>query len=122
MESEGDTMSRDDYFVLVYQILAYLYTCLKEGQQVDPKYLKPDSPLLGVNEQYWTYIMVNILKQGYIEGITVTKAWGKQSIISELEACMITPEGIEYLCDNSFMQKARQLLKDVGAIAPFIFH
>ena len=38
-------MSRDDYFVLVYQILAYLYTCLKEGQQADPDYLKPDSPL-----------------------------------------------------------------------------
>ena len=48
-------MSRDDYFVLVYQILAYLYTCLKEGQQADPDYLKPDSPLLGINEQYWTY-------------------------------------------------------------------
>lgn len=115
-------MSRDDYFVLVYQILAYLYTCLKEGQQADPEYLKTDSPLLGINEQYWTYIMTNMLKQGYIEGITVTKAWGKQWIISDLENCMITPAGIEYLCDNSFMQKARQLLKDIGAIAPLVFH
>ena len=66
-------MSRDDYFVLVYQILAYLYTCLKEGQQAVPEYLNPDSPLLGINEQYWTYIMTNMLKQGYIEGITVER-------------------------------------------------
>ena len=30
-------MAKDDYFVLVYKILAYLYTILKEGRHPDPQ-------------------------------------------------------------------------------------
>ena len=30
-------MAKDDYFVLVYKILAYLYTVLKEGRSPDAK-------------------------------------------------------------------------------------
>lgn len=32
-------MAKDDYFVLVYKILAYLYTVLKEGRSPDPQML-----------------------------------------------------------------------------------
>ena len=46
-------MAKDDYFVLVYKILAYLYTVLKEGRSPDAKMLQYDSTLLGVNEPYW---------------------------------------------------------------------
>lgn len=37
-----------------------------------------------------------------------------------LDDCMITPTGIEYLTDNAFIAKAKDFLKDVKAIAPFI--
>lgn len=30
-------MAKDDYHVIVYQILAYLYQCLKKGEQVNTK-------------------------------------------------------------------------------------
>ena len=30
-------MAKDDYFVLVYKILAYLYTVLKEGRSPDAR-------------------------------------------------------------------------------------
>ena len=30
-------MARDDYHVIVYQILSYLYQRLKKGEQVDAK-------------------------------------------------------------------------------------
>lgn len=37
-----------------------------------------------------------------------------------LENAQITPKGIEYLTDNSFMEKAKNLLKDVKSIVPFV--
>ena len=113
-------MAKDDYHVIVYQVLAYLYTQLKAGVPVDPELLKPESKYLGINEAYWSYVMENLYSQGYIAGITITKAWGGVKIIDGLESCQITPRGIEYLCDNSFLSKAKEFLKDIKAIVPFI--
>ena len=113
-------MAKDDYFVLVYKILAYLYTVLKEGRSPDAKMLQHDSTLLGVNEPYWTYIMENLQAQGYITGLTVVAAWGGARSISNLERCQITPDGIAYLFENSLLAKAKELLKDVKAMTPFI--
>ena len=113
-------MAKDDYDVIVYQILAYLYTQLKNGDPVDPEMLQNKSILMDINERYWEYVLENLLKYGYIEGIKITKLWGNQKTVSELENCMITPTGIEYLCDNSFLQKAKEYLKDIKAIVPFV--
>lgn len=112
-------MAKDDYFVIVYQVLSYLYVKLKEGVRPDPELLKPGGKYLNINERYWTYVMFNLLNDGFITGITVTKLWGKEMIIENLEDCQITPRGIEYLCDNSFIAKAKEFLKDVKAIVPF---
>lgn len=113
-------MAKDDYHVIVYKILAYLYVQLKNGEIIDKKCLMHDSILFNINYRYWAYIMKNMLEQGYIKGITVTKSWGSDVIIDGLEYCEITPLGIEYLCDNSFMEKAKQFMKDVKEITPFI--
>ena len=101
-------MAKDDYFVLVYKILAYLYTVLKEGRSPD------------ANEPYWAYIMENLQAQGYITGLTVVAAWGGARSISNLERCQITPDGIAYLFENNLLAKAKELLKDVKAMTPFI--
>ena len=93
-------MAKDDYFVLVYKILAYLYTVLKEGRSPDAKMLQYDSTLLGVNEPYWAYIMENLQAQGYITGLTVVAAWGGARSISNLERCQITPDGISQNTDK----------------------
>ena len=62
-------MARDDYHVIVYQILAYLYTQLKAGNPVDGNLLKHDGPYFQINERYWQYIMVNLLTSGLISGV-----------------------------------------------------
>ena len=113
-------MAKDDYFVLVYKILAYLYTTLKEGRAPDPKMLLHDSPLLNINEVYWTYIMENLQRQEYISGLSITNPWGGATVISDFEHCQITPEGIAYLFENNLLSKAKELLKDVKAMTPFI--
>lgn len=112
-------MAKDDYHVIVYQILAYLYTQLKAGEPINPGLLQPESSYLGINERYWTYIMENLMNDGLISGITITRVWGTTNIIGNLEDAMITPAGIEYLTDNSFLNKAKEFLKDMKAIIPF---
>lgn len=113
-------MAKDDYHVIVYQILAYLYITLKEGKNVDPSFLDHQSKYLGINRKYWTYIMVNLLNDGYITGVTITKPWGEAAMITDLDQCQITPKGIEYVTDDRLMKKAVRFLKDMKAIVPFV--
>jgi hypothetical protein len=102
-------MAKDDYFVLVYKILSYLYDLLKKGIMPDPKMLCHDSPLfnININENYWTYIMDNLQKQGLISGLIITNIWGGGKIISDLGNCQITPNGITYLSENNSLKKVK---------------
>lgn len=113
-------MAKDDYHVIVYQILSYLYVQLKAGKQVDAAILLPDSKYLGINRKYWVYIMKSLINDGLIDNITITELWDGEYDVQDLEDAMITPRGIEYLCDNFFINKAKEFLKDVKAIVPFI--
>ena len=65
-------MAKDDYYVIVQKILDYLYMQLKNGENTNPDFIKNDGFLFKINERYWTYIIVHMLKDGYIEGVTVT--------------------------------------------------
>ena len=113
-------MARDDYHVIVYQILSYLYVILKEGKPVDPSFLRWQSEYLNINKTYWIYIMENLLRDGYITGIVITVPWGQEKTITDLENCQITPKGIEYVTDDRFMKKAVQFLKDAKSVVPFV--
>ena len=102
-------MAKDDYHVIVYQILSYLYQRLKKGEQVQASMLECESILFKkINKRYWAYIIYHMSEMGMIEGICFTEIDGLDiPYASALEKCMITPLGIEYLCDNYFMEKAR---------------
>lgn len=119
-------MAKDDYHVIVYQILAYLYQCLKAGKDIDPKMLGADSAYFKangqeVNRRYWAYIVYHLQTAGLIEGVGFAEIDNlPHPYPVNLDRCMITPLGIEYLTDNSFLQKAKEFLKDVKAIAPFV--
>lgn len=104
-------MAKDDYHVIVYQILAYLYQQLKKGKDIDSKKLAYDSNFLSINKKYWTYVMISLLEEGYIKGIVVEETLDSVIEIYNLEECQITPKGIEYLTDNSTMEKAKNFLR-----------
>ena len=113
-------MEKDNYFVLVYKILAYLYTVLKEGRHPDARLLQHDSRMLGINEPYWTYIMEALQDECYISGLTITTIWGGTKMVSGLESCQITPTGISYLLDNYMMDKTKNFLMKADATIPRI--
>lgn len=114
-------MARDDYFVIVYQILSYLYCRLKAGESIDAKMINYDSPLFEINKKYWAYIMYHIASDDLIEGVSFVNIDGlTHPYPADISNCSITPKGIAYLCDNSFISKAKQFLKDIKEITPFI--
>lgn len=90
-------MAKYDYYVIVYKILAYLYMRLKHGEPID-----------------------NMTEQGYIKGLHNVTAGNGYYIQGQLSGCQITPMGIDYLCENSLIERAKQFLKDMKDITPFI--
>ena len=59
-------MAQDDYFVIVYKLLKYLYDCLKKGTKASEEILTPE--FFGINEDYWEYIIRNLYQEGYVDG------------------------------------------------------
>ena len=113
-------MAKDDYHVIVYQILAYLYRSLKEGTEIDEKMILPGSKILkiDINDKYYAYIIENLLKCGYISGPVVIHVWGNARIVEGMCNAEITPAGIEYLTENSTIRKAYEYAKDIVNVLP----
>lgn len=113
-------MARDDYYVIVYKILSYLYQCLKLGKKIDEKCIDNDNKYISINLDYWKYIIVKLIDEEYISNVQYDRTWCGEIIISNLDQAQITPKGIEYLDDNSLMEKAKKFLKETKEIMPFI--
>lgn len=109
-------MSKDDYFVIVYQVLKYLYDCLKRGEKPEAIYLEAST--YSIPKSYWEYILIGLLHDDYISGIEPINT--KNGIVwGDLRDVIITPKGIEYLFENSMLQKVKRTLKDVSDIIKF---
>lgn len=112
-------MAKDDYFVIVYQILSYLYQRLKRGESMDARMISAESDLYTIPYSYWLYIIENLVDDGYILGPKFLRADGKTQVVC-LERTKITPKGIQYLFDNSLLEKAKAFFKDAKEIIPYI--
>lgn len=111
-------MAKDDYYVIVYQILAYLYQCLKNGHKPDVSLIEYGGHYCPINKLYWAYIMEHLQDQGFIEGLDFARDvnTGMTEIVG-LEYIQITPDGIGYLLDNNLIAKARRVAKEVKDLA-----
>lgn len=104
-------MARDDFFVVMFKVLTYLYGCLKGKivfqKEVFLKTVGHDHLNDGVLDRY----LKMMADSGYITGISYIQAWGGESILtSDYSDMQITPEGIHYLQENSTMQKVKSFL------------
>ena len=112
-------MTSNDAHVIIYKVLAYLYSCMKDGKKPDSEMLVASGVLFGgVPESYWSSLWIQILDRGYVKGI------GKRAYNDEMHAVLIGPEitleGIEYMQENSMMKKALSFLKEAKSILPFV--
>ena len=112
-------MAKDDYHVIAYRILIYLYECLKKGIRPDLEYLQYNTKAFPVGESYWYYILSNLYQEGYLTGVILIPILGSAEKGVKLTGdIMITPAGIEYIQENGLMQKAKNFLKELKEIVP----
>ncbi len=90
-------MAHDDMFVIIYQVLKYLYECLKKGQKPDRENLT--AAIYSIPENYWQYILYNLYGEGYVAGIK-SMPTKEGLVIGDIQEAIITMKGVEYLLLN----------------------
>ncbi len=119
-------MSKDDYNVIIYKILAYLYGIFKRKIIYDHDVFSKLINLDEINEQYFSDVLRNLQMEGYIQGLSFAKAWGNEYIlISDHSNMFITHKAIQYLLENKSMKKIKEVLINsfelIGSLIKIIF-
>lgn len=110
-------MSKDDYFVIVYRLLKYLYGCLKKSKMPSMEVL--DADFFSIDTPYWEYIITSLHTEGYISGVVLFPVMGKREDgVKITPQIKITPKGIQYLQENSMLQKVKEAVKDIAVVLP----
>lgn len=97
-------MAPDDYAVVVYKVLSYLYECIKKD--VVPNVDKARE-VSRVGDAYFGSVAAYLVSRGYVLGECLRDMNGG---VMSVESLSITLEGVEYLEENSRMRKARAFL------------
>ena len=99
-------MASDDFEVVAFKILSYLYRCMKGGKKVDIAALRQ---LVGCNEASFGIVARSLQSKGCVEGF-VFDGFSGVVIDSPNLALMfepaITMDGAIYVGENSRMRKA----------------
>ncbi|BAK45564.1 YjcQ family protein [Eggerthella sp. YY7918] len=111
-------MANDDMHVIMYKILAYLYDCMKKGEEPQNSMISYDSDLLGIPAAYWNQIMAQMVELGLVKGIAVRYYDNSPTVL--ISKPYVTLEGVQFMQENSMMSKALKFLKESKAALPFI--
>ena len=72
---------------------------------------------LGISQQRWNKYMEMLLDAGYIKGVTIQKyVTGETNV--DAEDIRITLKDLEYLSENSIMQKMYKAAKGITDLIP----
>lgn len=108
-------MAKDDYFVMAYKLLKYLYDCLKKGKKPETEKIKHNTKHFPVGEEYFNYLLETLTRDGYLRNVIVIDM-DDGALVNFGEDIQITPKGIEYLEENSLMKKIANGVKDIGGL------
>lgn len=101
-----------DNFKIIYGILRYLEKAM-DYDEADIDFISAE--YFKITEQRWRSIMKMLVREGYITGIDVKRS-ADGEICMSVSDVRITLKGLEYLQDNSMMQKAANLAKGIAEI------
>ena len=101
-------MAKDDMELIMYKILKYLYVCMK--RDIEPKLedFSWNSKLFQIPQNYWCKIIVTLVRKGYITGFDIVDRTKDAPQIQTNRPFEITFEGVQFLEENSRMQKAKE--------------
>ena len=112
-------MGADDMHVVMYKVLAYLYDCMKRGEEPRKSRLAPGGDVAGpIPQSYWDEIMAQLADRVLVRGVSVI--WEDNSPTVVLARPTVTLEGVEFLQDNSMMRRALKFLRETKSALPFV--
>ena len=103
-----------DNFKAVYKILKSLEACMDLDSANTEMF---NAEKLGVSQNRWNRYIEMMLDVGYIKGVEITKYVDGTSCV-DCDDIEITLKGLEYLQENSIMQKIYKAAKGVKDITP----
>lgn len=109
-------MAQNDMYVVMYKIIAYLYDCMKRGE--DPSPDGWSATTLGIPEPYWTRVVEQLVRHNYVGGVDIARADSRTAVICAEP--FVTMEGVAFAQENSMMGRAKQFLIDAKSAIPFI--
>lgn len=109
-------MKKDDFFVIAYRFLSYLYECAKAGET--PRACEMSEEKYGISEKYWYFIVTSLYDDGYIKGVEEVHLPAHIGKVYRINEPQITIKGIEFLQTNSSIEKAKRTLKELKAVVP----
>lgn len=105
-------MARDDYNVIVFKILVYLYAVMKNNRIFNQVEFDKAIGRKAINEEYLLRVYKMMEDEGLIKNALFSRAWGNDLIpLFEEKELSITAQGIRYLEDNDKMKEVGQFLK-----------
>ena len=103
-------MAKNDYFSIVYKLLAILYDNLKCETDTDLESILNDKDTFPIGQKYWIKVFEDMIEKGFVKGVTVVSVAGGGKRIQETrDGIRITLDGLEYLESNSLMNKAKEI-------------
>lgn len=112
-------MAKDDMHVIIYKLLAYLYDCMKSGKEPERAMFDRDSAIFcGVPDKYRCAIVYQMSQRGYVTGFKVDYSDDRRDVI--VIDPEITLDGVEYMFENSMMNRALSYLREIKSSLPFI--
>lgn len=107
-------MIHTDNFKIIYKILNTLEKAL-DFEEFDLKTISSDK--LGISEERYRKYIEMLVDSGYIKGIRVYRDLLGDIQIEE-DNVRITLKGLEYLSENTIMQRMHKLTKGIKDVSP----
>lgn len=98
----------------IYKILRAIESSM-DCDEFDHRLISAD--VLGVSENRRLYILRMLIQAGLIEGLGIDVGVDGSFMVSKGRP-MLTIKGIEYLAENSLMQRAMKMAKGIKDIIP----
>lgn len=95
-------MAADDFDVVVFKVLAYLYQCIRDGVEPNPAKAQEFAK---INHVYWRAVISDLVERRLVAA-TVVRTAG-ETLYFDLR---ITSAGVDYLNESPKMRKAKEFL------------
>ena len=100
----GMNMKSNSYARVAFKILKYLNDCYENG--LDASADKLNARMLDISDHQFYQTIKMLSDDGYVKGVEFT------DILNHPRNWHITSQGIQYLEENSLMQKAYKVVKE----------